>query len=99
MTNKNKPTPYVCLFISTFMLSGCAAPPALQVLSFALDGISYIATDKSVADHGLSVVAQRDCKMLRTLQGEEICQKNEPESDEILTQAQIDPAEPNALAE
>ncbi|WP_419797330.1 MAG: hypothetical protein ACNI26_13525 [Terasakiella sp.] len=58
-----------------FILSGCAAPPALQILSLALDGISYIATDKTLADHGLSAVTQKDCKLLRSLQDQEICQK------------------------
>lgn len=50
-------------------LSGClvALPPALQVASLALDGLSYISTGKSVSDHALSAVAQKDCAILRAL--------------------------------
>ncbi|WP_417797446.1 hypothetical protein [Terasakiella pusilla] len=61
------------LGVLSLSLSACAAPPALQLLSLAIDGISYIATDKTLADHGLSAVSQQDCKMLRTFQGEDIC--------------------------
>lgn len=47
------------------LLGGCALPLPVQVASWALDGLSYIATQKSVADHGLSIVANRDCGVLR----------------------------------
>lgn len=60
-----------------FCLSACAGPPALQILSLAIDGISYLATDKTIADHGLSKISGQDCKMLRTLQGNDICQETE----------------------
>lgn len=66
-------------------LNACAAPPALQLLSLAIDGVSYLATDKTVADHGLSAIAQKDCKMLRTFRDEEICQE-----EEIIQEASID---------
>ena len=49
------------------LLGGCALPLPVQVASWALDGLSYIATQKSVADHGLSLVANRDCGVLRGL--------------------------------
>lgn len=56
-------------------LSGCivAMPPAIQFASLALDGVSYIATGKSVTDHAISGVTKKDCAMLRPLQGEDIC--------------------------
>jgi len=59
-------------------LSGCivAMPPALQAASFALDGISYVATGKSVTDHALSAMADKDCAMVRALNGEAICTAN-----------------------
>ncbi len=46
-------------------LAGCAMPPAVSIASFALDGISYLATGKSVSDHALSIVTQQDCAMWR----------------------------------
>jgi len=59
-------------------LSGCivAMPPAVQAASFALDGLSYAATGKSVTDHALSAMANRDCAMARALNGEKICTTN-----------------------
>lgn len=62
-------------------LSGCivAMPPALQIASLALDGVSYAATGKSVTDHAISGVTNKDCAMLRPLQGENICTDKEPQ--------------------
>ena len=42
------------------LVTGCAVPVPLQVASWALDGISIITTEKSVTDHGISIVAQQD---------------------------------------
>lgn len=59
-------------------LSGCivALPPAIQLASLALDGISYVSTGKSVTDHAISAVTAKDCAMIRGLKGDEICTKN-----------------------
>lgn len=56
-------------------LSGCivALPPAIQLASLALDGISYVSTGKSVTDHAISAVTAKDCAMIRSLKGENIC--------------------------
>jgi Tfp pilus assembly protein PilX len=58
-------------------LSGCALPLPFQIASWALDGISYLATEKSVTDHGISIVAQKDCALLRVVKGDEICSSND----------------------
>lgn len=55
----------VALGAFALLLGGCALPLPIQVASWALDGISYILTKKSVADHGISLVAQKDCAILR----------------------------------
>lgn len=49
------------------LLGGCALPLPVQIASWALDGLSYLMTEKTVADHGISVLAQKDCAMLRGL--------------------------------
>ena len=56
-------------------LSGCivALPPAVQMASFALDGVSYITTGKSVSDHAISTITAQDCAMTRALKGDDIC--------------------------
>ena len=48
-------------------LAGCGGPPALNVASLVLDGVSFLATGKSVGDHALSIVTQQDCAMWRIL--------------------------------
>ena len=48
-------------------LAGCTTPPAFTIASFVLDGVSYLATGKSVNDHALSIVVQQDCAMWRVL--------------------------------
>ena len=55
------------------LLGGFGLPPALSVASWALDGVSYLATGKSVTDHAISQVAQQDCALFRVVQGREVC--------------------------
>lgn len=55
------------------LLSGCAAPSAFQLASYAADGVSYSMTDKSVTDHLISEVSAKDCALGRMFDGEDIC--------------------------
>ncbi len=64
------------LVVSTFLLGACALPVPVQVASWALDGVSLITTHKSVADHGLSLIANEDCAMWRAVEGDNICSGN-----------------------
>lgn len=51
----------VCLFASA-----CAAVPVpLKIASWAVDGVSYLVTQKSVMDHGLSAMNGQDCALVR----------------------------------
>ncbi len=47
------------------LAAGCAVPPAVTIASLAADGVSYVATGKSVADHGISAATGHDCALLR----------------------------------
>ena len=61
-------------------LAGCSTPPAVTVASFVLDGVSFLATGKSVGDHALSIATKRDCAMWRILKErnlEAICRDDE----------------------
>ena len=49
------------------ILGGCALPVPVQIASWALDGLSYLMTEKTVADHGMSALTQKDCAVLRGL--------------------------------
>ena len=55
------------------VLYGCAVPLPVRVASWAIDGISYLATKKTVADHGISFVAKKDCSVLRGVTRKEFC--------------------------
>jgi len=59
--------------LSFLLLQGCFLPLPVRVASWALDGISYVATQKSLTDHGLTLVAKRDCAVLRMLKGQSVC--------------------------
>lgn len=47
------------------VLSGCALPLPIQAASLAIDGVSYVMTNKSIMDHGISQASGRDCAMFR----------------------------------
>jgi len=55
----------VFLVLLPLAAAGCVLPPAVTVVSLAADGVSYLATGKTVTDHGLSAATARDCALLR----------------------------------
>ncbi|MFP6712557.1 MAG: hypothetical protein VB913_12770 [Rhodospirillales bacterium] len=55
----------VSAFILSIFVSGCALPVSVTVASWALDGFSYVATQKSITDHGISLLAGQDCALHR----------------------------------
>ena len=68
---------WLALAATALVLSGCALPPVVTVASFALDFASYGATGKTVTDHGISAVLQRDCALLRSLDEGEVCRDDD----------------------
>ncbi len=59
--------------LSLGLLAGCALPVPVQIASWAADGLSLITTRKSLADHGLSLIAQQDCAIWRGIVGKTVC--------------------------
>ncbi len=61
------------------MLNGCAAlPPALNYIGYlktGADGISYLATKKSVSDHLVSKVLDKDCALHRIISKNKVCKE------------------------
>lgn len=55
------------------LAGGCVLPPAVAIASYAIDVGSFVATGKTATDHGISLVAQQDCALLRVFEGQ-ICQ-------------------------
>ena len=72
---------WFALFVSSVLIAGCAMPPTLRVASWAIDGVTYLATDKSVMDHGLSALSGQDCKMMRLASAKSICLEHGPGLD------------------
>ena len=62
----------ICLLIS---FGGCSMPASMSAVSWAIDGASYIATKKSLTDHGLSFVSGQDCALYRFITGVDVCQE------------------------
>jgi hypothetical protein len=54
-------------------LAGCALPPAVTIVSFMADGISTASSGKTVTDQAISLLAQKDCRLWRLMQGKSIC--------------------------
>jgi len=63
------------LLFVLFTLSACASP-VITAASFALDGASYLTTKKSMTDHLLSAISNKDCSMIRAFSGNDICEEN-----------------------
>ena len=56
----------IVLGAAALAVSGCALlPVSAQVALLALDGVSFVVSKKSVADHGISIVVQQDCALWR----------------------------------
>jgi len=64
---------FVVLTTTALLLGGCALPVPLQIASWALDGISVLTTKKSITDHGISLVAEKDCAIWRGIVEGELC--------------------------
>lgn len=63
------------VLLMPILLAGCGLPIAVTIGSYAADGASYIATGKSVTDHGLTAITGRDCALLRPIfKGKPICE-------------------------
>ena len=64
------------ILLPIIVVQGCSIPDSVQVASWVIDGISYLTTEKSVADHGISLLAQKDCAMWRGIKGETFCRED-----------------------
>src|SRR3990167_3737344 len=82
----------VSLILCASFLGACALPAQVQMASWALDGVSMLTSGKSVTDHGISILAKKDCAIWRGVKGDDICR----EGEDILTafaEAILTPAE------
>lgn len=64
----------IVLGAAALAVSGCALLPGpVGIALLALDGVSYVVSKKSVADHGISIVMQQDCALWRGVTEGRIC--------------------------
>jgi hypothetical protein len=84
----------ICLVASTGLLSACTthstaealrlpyAPAAALVLA---DGVSIMATSKTVEDHVIGWISGQDCSVIRASHGEDYCVSKKPQAKVLLT--------------
>ena len=68
----------ILILACALLLGGCALPVPLQIASWAVDGLIFITTEKTVSDHGISLALQRDCAMLRVITEGDLCRESDP---------------------
>ncbi len=66
-------TPRLGVVLLPLFLAACGLPPAVTIASFAIDAISLAVSEKTVADHALSQIAQKDCSIWRSFMGDALC--------------------------
>ena len=74
------------IFLSIFV-AGCAVPVSVTVASWAIDGVSYITTSKSLTDHGISFVSGQDCALHRIvteMDVQALCQEYEDPQSKVI---------------
>ena len=71
------------------VLTGCGLPPAITIVSYALDGMSLFSTGKTVSDHALSVAMKQDCKVWRVVNEQSVCRDLLPgEKNSLIAQVE-----------
>ena len=67
---------FILILLASYILASCSfLPVPLQVASWAVDGISVVVTKKSLSDHGLSIITQKDCAVWRGFAEGAICRE------------------------
>lgn len=55
------------------LLSACGLPTAVVVTSYAVDGVAFVSTGKTLTAHALSAATDKDCSILFGLTRGELC--------------------------
>lgn len=77
-----------------FAVSACALPPAIAIASYAATGISFLTSGKSVSDHALSAMVEKDCALFRVVMGDDICREQGDQLDDGVVVAMADGMKP-----
>jgi len=68
--------PIASVLLGVLLCTGCAPLP-ITVATLVADGFSYVTTEKSLTDHGISALSDQDCAVHRLLSGDLICRNND----------------------
>lgn len=71
-----RPLPLTLLLALVSGIAGCVLPPAFTIASFVAGGASLVGTGKTVTDHAISLLADKDCRVWRVLTAKRICQSD-----------------------
>ena len=67
-------------FVAAFpllFLSGCVLPTPVSIATLGFDAVSYALSGKTVVDHGVSMVMNRDCALVGLLEGRVCAEERE----------------------
>jgi hypothetical protein len=81
----------MAVIVGGLFMGGCL-PVSVQVASLVIDGVSYIATEKTVAEHGLSAVTGQDCAVLKGIQRGSLCVAPDEAAPTTIAKAEPAPA-------
>lgn len=73
-----------CVLAATLplILGGCLPIPlSVSIASYAIDGVSYLASGKSTTDHVISAATKQDCALTRPVFGDPICRDLGPNGE------------------
>jgi len=65
----------------SLLTGACGAPLALTAAGYGADGVSLAETDKTVADHFVSMVSKKDCAVWRMFRDQDVCRPRDGEHD------------------
>ena len=78
LQRRGKMTRGAVTVIGGLLLGGCALPVPLQIASLTLDGLSVLTTQKTMTDHGISMVTNQDCALWRGVVEGTVCRGGAP---------------------
>ena len=79
----------ICLVAAAGLLSGCTTHDTAEALRLPYapltalvlaDGVSIMATQKSVEDHVIGWISGQDCSVIRAAHGEDYCVSKKPQA-------------------
>ncbi len=75
------PFPFLLVAGLALSTSACGVPVAVTGATYAADGTSLAASDKTLADHFVSMVSKKDCAMWRVFRGRTVCKARDGDKD------------------